>query len=71
MYQIVQATYKNGRLILNQKLNDALEGQTLNIIILTDNIIAEKKERFLNFVDRYAFSLPANYYFNRDELHVR
>jgi hypothetical protein len=71
MYQIMQATYQNGHLILNQKLKDALEGQTLNIIVLTDNIIAEKKERFLDFVDRYAFSLPVNYHFDRDELHAR
>ena len=71
MYQFVQATYQNGHLILTQKLNDILEGQTLNIIILTEDIIAEKKEHFLSFVDRFAFSLPPNYYFNRDELHDR
>lgn len=32
--------------------------------------MAHKKEHFLNFVDRVAFSLPSDYRFNRDELHA-
>jgi len=71
MYQIVKATYQNGRLILKQKLKDILEGQTLKVIVLNDDVSLKKQERFLNVVDRYAFNLPENYHFNRDELYAR
>ncbi len=71
MIQFMQATYQDGHLILKQKLNKTLEGQTLNVIIITSEAIAERKEHFLNFVDKFAFHLPADYQFNRDELHDR
>jgi len=71
MVQFMQATYHNGHLILQHKLNDALEGKTLNIIVITEETMTHKKEHFLNFVDRITFNLPADYRFNRDELHAR
>ena len=69
MIQFMQATYQNGQLVLKEKLNEALEGKTLNIIVITEEAMAHKKEHFLNFVDSVAFSLPSDYRFNRDELH--
>ncbi len=71
MIQFMQATYQNGHLILKQELNETLEGQILNIIVITGQAVAEKKERFLDFADKYAFNLPVDYHFNRDELHAR
>jgi hypothetical protein len=71
MVQFMQATYHNGQLILKQKLNEALEGKTLNIIVITEEAIPHKKAHFLNFVDRISFNLPSDYRFNRDELHAR
>jgi len=71
MIHFIQATYQNGQLILQQKLNKALEGQTLNIIVITGETTAGKKEQFLNFVDKLAFNLPADYHFNRDEIYAR
>ena len=71
MSQILQATYQNGRLVLNQKLSNVIEGQTLKILVLESNDTALKKSRFLSAVDRHAFKLPKDYHFNRDELHDR
>ena len=71
MIQFMPATYQNGHLILKQKLHETLEGQTLNIIVITGEAVTEKKERFLNFANKYAFNLPADYHFNRDELQAR
>jgi hypothetical protein len=77
MIQFMQATYQNGQLILKQKLNEALEGKTLNIIVITEEAMARrsqmahKKEHFLKFVDSVSFSLPSDYRFNRDELYAR
>jgi hypothetical protein len=71
MTQILQATYQNGNLILNQRLKNVVEGQVLKVMVLDSDNVALKKERFLTFVDRYAFKIPANYRFDRDELHAR
>lgn len=71
MTQIVQATYQNGRLVLDQPLKEVAEGQTLRVMILDSDHLTLKKERFLNAVARYNFDLPAEYTFNRDELHAR
>ncbi len=71
MIQFMQATYQDGQLILKQKLNEATEGQTLNIIVITDKTVPHKKDHFLNFVDNITFPLPSDYHFNRDELHAR
>lgn len=71
MTPIFQATYQDGRLVLDQPLKDVAEGQTLRVMILDSDHIAFKKERFLNAVARYSFDLPADYYFNRDEFHAR
>ncbi|NJN97328.1 MAG: hypothetical protein HC875_26225 [Anaerolineales bacterium] len=71
MTPILQATYQDGRLVLDQPLQDVVEGQTLRVMILDSDHPALKKERFLNAVARYNFDLPADYYFNRDEFHAR
>jgi hypothetical protein len=71
MTQIVQATYQNGNLILKKELKDVTEGQTLTVMILDTDESALNKVRFLSFVARYDFNLPADYYFNRDELYAR
>ncbi len=71
MYQVAQAVYQNGRLILNQKLSNVLEGQTLKVIIYNEDTTQAKKDRFFSFVDSHAFNLPTDYHFNRDELYAR
>jgi predicted DNA-binding antitoxin AbrB/MazE fold protein len=71
MVQFMQATYQNGQLILKQKLNKTLEGKTVNIIVITEEAMAHKKEHFLEFVDSVTFTFPSDYRFNRDELHAR
>ena len=71
MFEILQATYRNGRLILNKKLAANLEGKTLNIIVLETDPVETKKERFFKFLAQQAFDLPIDYTFNRAELYER
>lgn len=71
MTQIVQATYQSGNLILNNKLKNVTEGQTLTVMVLDLDNIGLKKTRFLSFVDRYEFNLPVDYRFSRDEIYAR
>jgi len=40
MVQFMQATYHKGQLVLQQKLNEALEGKTVNIIVITGEAVA-------------------------------
>lgn len=52
MYEILQATYKDGHLILNKKLSSLLEGKTVNVIVLDTDEIETKKKRFLDFISK-------------------
>ena len=38
MVQFMQATYQNSQLILKEKLNEALEGKTVNIIVISEDM---------------------------------
>jgi len=72
MYQVMQATYRNGQLILQDKLLQLLEGQTVQVIVFNPQDVMElKKERFLNFVTKQKVVLPKDYRFNRVELYER
>lgn len=71
MYQLLQATYEDGRLVLNKKLNIGLEGKRLNVIVFETDEADNQKEQFLQFVDQHPIELSANYTFNRDELYDR
>jgi len=81
MTQILEATYSDGKLILNEALNPDLEGKKLRVMILETNeeIQAEdaegdrraKVKRFLEHAKKHSFELPPDYKFDRDELYER
>jgi hypothetical protein len=71
MYKVLQATYKDGQLILNEKLSPTLEGKQLSVIVLDIDELEQKKERFFEFADNQTIILPEDYRFNRDELYER
>ncbi len=69
MYQIIQATCQDGRLILNGQLNPQLEGKNVQVILVESETTHQQKEKFFSFVDRHCFDLPDDYQFNREELY--
>ncbi|MGF1520398.1 MAG: hypothetical protein ACFCVB_21710 [Nodosilinea sp.] len=78
--QVLQATYHDGSLVLEEKLDAVWEGKKLKIIVLEDTVQAkgeddvlleERKQNFLEKLRRYSFKLPKDYQFNREELHER
>lgn len=71
MYQILQGTYQDGRLILNKKLHANMEGKLLQVVVFETDETTNKKEQFLRFVERKPLILPAEYQFNREELYDR
>lgn len=85
MRKVIQATYHNGNLILDEKLDAALEGKKLTLILVQNfepseqayqPVIddAERKQRFLEFLEKtkqYSAKLPPDYKFDREEAHGR
>lgn len=85
MNKVLQATYHDGSLVLDEKLDAALEGKKLTLILVqnsetpeqTDQPIVddvERKRRFLEFLEKskqYSAKLPADYRFDREEAHER
>jgi predicted DNA-binding antitoxin AbrB/MazE fold protein len=71
MQKVLTATYQNGVLILNEKMSQGMEGKTFKVIIREEIDTETKKQRFFQNVNNYAFQLPNDYKFNREELYER
>ncbi|APB35040.1 hypothetical protein GlitD10_2697 [Gloeomargarita lithophora Alchichica-D10] len=80
MSKVMQATYHDGNLILDEKLDIALEGKKLRIVVLEDTnepkeqdgqTLELRKRRFLEQLQQHSFKLPEDYKFNREELYER
>ena len=80
MSKVLHATYQNGKLVLDEKLDTALEGQKLTLILIEDatrlsNSVEQtsepRKQRFLEQLKQHSFKLPEDYTFNREELYER
>jgi predicted DNA-binding antitoxin AbrB/MazE fold protein len=66
--QVLEATYKKGKLVLEHSLSIE-EGKKFNIIITEVDKVKAKKEQFFQFVNKYNFILPEDYRFNREEIY--
>lgn len=80
MSKVIQATYQDGSLVLDEKLDAALEGKKLRVMLLddsdeevieTEQTLEPRKQRFPEQLQQHSFKLPENYVFNREELHER
>lgn len=78
MSKVLQATYHDGNLILDKKLDVALEGKKLTLILVEAESSAqselEQQERtriFLEWAQQYSAKLPPDYKFDREEAHER
>ncbi|NMG20930.1 hypothetical protein [Brasilonema bromeliae] len=60
---------KIGNLARLMGVSSEMEGKTLKIIIVETDELEAKKERFFSLLDKHSFALPANYQFDREELH--
>ena len=78
MNKVLQATYHDGNLVLDEKLDTALEGKKLTLILVeaesSSQSELEQKERtrkFLEWAQQYSAKLPPDYKFDREEAHER
>ena len=71
MNKTLQATYHDGNLILEERLDSRLEGKKLTIILidseLIENDFAQRKRQFLEWAKQYSTKLPTDYKFDREE----
>jgi hypothetical protein len=75
MNKILQATYRDGNLILEERLDSILEGKKLTLILVDsepmENNLEGRKQKFLDLAKQYSAKLPADYQFDREEAHER
>ena len=71
MQRYRNAIYKNGSLLLDRELENELEGHEFKVILIDRESDKTNKTRFFDFVKNQKFELPADYTFDREELHER
>lgn len=80
MNKILEATYSNGNLILNEALDPALEGKKLRILVVESQETAEsltseqrfqRVKDFLAWASQFSAKLPSDYKFDRNEIYAR
>ncbi len=67
--QVIEVTYKDGAFVPVQKLNIEKEGKKFKILIIERGTPETEQEEFFRFVDRFSFTLPEDYTFDRDEIY--
>jgi len=69
---VLEATYQQGQLVLNRRLETEKEGKKFKVILIEEeDSLSATKEAFFQFVEKHAFTLPEDYQFNREELYER
>lgn len=79
MSKLLYATYQNGSLILDEKLDSALEGKKLTLMLVEEAESSarsemepkERTQKFLEWAQQYSAKLPPDYKFDREEAHER
>lgn len=78
MSKVIQATYHDGNLVLDEKLDIALEGKKLTLILVEAESSSqseldqqERTRKFLEWAQQYSAKLPPDYKFDREEAHER
>lgn len=78
MSKVIQATYHDGHLVLDEKLDATLEGQKLTLILVEAESTSqpeleqtERTRKFLEWAQQYSAKLPPGYKFDREEAHER
>ncbi|NJN85258.1 MAG: hypothetical protein HC881_01635 [Leptolyngbyaceae cyanobacterium SL_7_1] len=78
MNRVLQATYHDGNLVLEEKLDAALEGKKLTVIVMEDELSleqtdpnVEKHQQFIKWINQYSAELLPGYKFDCDEIHER
>lgn len=71
MTMLIEATYRNGALIPNRRLEHLREGQTVQVVVTAAAEIETARACFWQFVNTHTITLPSDYYFQREELYER
>lgn len=78
--EVIYATYQDGSLVLDRKLDAAFEGKRLTLVVVENTTsiqdgekqaLEPRKQRFLEQLKQHSFTIPTDYTFDREELHER
>jgi hypothetical protein len=79
MNKVLQATYYDGSLVLDEKLDAALEGKKIALILIEESAsstqaevnLEQRKRQFFEWASQYTATLPPDYRFDREAAHER
>ena len=77
MSKVLHAIYHDGNLVLDEKLDAALEGQKITLILVEAKSPpieidqSERSQNLLEWAQQYSAKLPSDYRFDREEVHER
>lgn len=79
MGKVLRATYHDGNLVLDEKLDTSLEGKKLTLVLVEDSDASarseleakDRKQQFFEKAATYSIKLPEDYQFNQEEMHDR
>jgi hypothetical protein len=71
MQLILEATYREGVLVPDRSLGPENEGKKFKLIVVEEQELGPRRDRFFQFVKEHRFNLPEDYRFSRDELYER
>ena len=77
MSKVLHAIYHDGNLVLDEKLDAALEGQKITLILVEAKSPpieidqSERSQNLLEWAQQYSAKLPSDYRFDREEAHER
>ena len=79
MSKVLQATYHDGSLVLDEKLDAALEGRKITLILVEESAsstqaevdLEQRKRQFFEWASQYMAKLPPDYKFDREAAHER
>lgn len=69
MQLVLGATYQNEVLVPDRPLGPEKEGKTFKLILIEQEELSLKRDRFFRYVRSNTFKLPENYHFDRDEIY--
>ena len=77
MGKVLHATYHDGNWVLDEKIDAALEGQKITLILVeakspqSEPDQPERSQNLLEWAQQYSAKLPPDYRFDREEAHER
>jgi hypothetical protein len=71
MQLILEATYSGGVFVPDRSLGPENEGKKFKLIVVEEQELEPRRDRFFQFTKDHRFNLPEDYRFSRDDIYDR